>query len=121
VKSAIGPIVIIIFAACTNKTAYHPNTQKYLEDTELMINISSKFLYENNADKLHKVAVATEQSRVLPCADFNGECSLYGKFIAKCIDVSADGIISSAERRELEMIQAELKGAIKEGLNKLKD
>lgn len=120
-KIFAATLIFISIPSCTTEKAVKPEPRKYIEDTEFMLNISNKFLYENDAKKLHKVAVATEQARVVSCADFNGECSLYGKFIAKCIEVSADSNITSEERRELELIQSELKGAIKDGRNKLKD
>lgn len=115
------PLIACVLTFCTSKDDHRTNPKKYHDDTELMLNISSKFLFEPDANKLHQAAVATEQSRVIGCADYNGECTFYGKFIAKCIEISADGTITSEERKELEILQAQLKGSIKEGRKKLKD
>lgn len=105
--------------SCTSKPEVKPSLAKYQEDTNLMLNIANKFLYEPDPKKLHKVAVATQQTRVLGCSNIAGECDLYGKFLSKIIESSSDGNINPTERQELELILAQLKSSIKEGQNKL--
>ncbi|MEY4617549.1 MAG: hypothetical protein RJB66_2509 [Pseudomonadota bacterium] len=98
-----------------------PKIDKYKEDTFLMLNIIRKFVGETDANKLHKVAVATQQTRVIACADYNGECSYYGETLGAIIEASSDGVMTPLERKDLETRSEKLRLLIDEGLRKLKN
>jgi hypothetical protein len=112
--------LLLLLPACTPKEKASPDYTKYLSDTELMLNITQKFAFEPDAQKLNKVAVATQQTRVVSCTDFNDECSLYGKFLSNIIEYSDDGTINPEERKKMELQYNQLNAAIKEGRWKLK-
>ncbi len=97
-----------------------PDIAKYTADTNLMVNVAQKFIDDPDAKKVHEVAVATEQTRAMACFDYNNECTLYGELISKIIATSADGTVTPAERQSLLQDLAELRSAIKGGLNKLR-
>ena len=96
-----------------------PNLEKYKEDTTLMLKVVNKFVDEPDVNRLHKVAVATQQTRVLACADYNNECNLYGEIMTTIIGASSDGTISPQERQEMKKQLAKLKLAVDEGVRKL--
>jgi hypothetical protein len=112
--------LILSIGACTNKQDYTPEYSTYIKETELMLNISEKFAFEPDAKKLNKVAVATQQSGVRTCTDFNRECNLFGEFLSNTIKFSQDGILTTEERKKLEINFNQLTAAIKEGRFKLK-
>ncbi len=113
-------ISILINSSCTKEKIITPTLEKYKEDTELMLNICSKFQLELDPNKLHKVAVSMQESRVISCANFNNECNIYGDFLNIAVEVSSDGIITHEERKKMELQLLNLKAAIKEGLFLLK-
>jgi hypothetical protein len=111
----VGAILILFLASCTESKPPLPSKEKYFSDTDLMIKICSKFYQETDASKLHKVAVATQSSRVISCENYFGECNLYGDFLALAISVSKDNELSAEDRNELRLELDKLKLAIQNG------
>ncbi len=109
-----------MMAGCTAQQKPTPSLDKYSSETQMMTNICQKFATEPDAQKLHKAAVATQSSRVIACADYNGECELYGKCLALVISASADGNVSGEEQSKINQTLSELRKSIKEGLKQLR-
>lgn len=80
-----------------------------------MKNIATKFANEPDAKALHKVAVATQQSRLISCINVIDECNLYGKYISLIINSSSDGIISASERATIKTKLKQLISALAKG------
>lgn len=97
-----------------------PPIEKYQEDTTLMLKILRKFASEHDINRLYTVAVATQQTRPIPCADYNGECSYFGETLAEIIRASSDGNMSASERMSLERRIEKLRVMIDDGTRKLK-
>ena len=85
-----------------------------------MLKISGKLASENNGQRLHKVAVATQTSRIINCMDFNGECNQYLAFLSAAVRHSQDGELTDLESSDLEERVVQLKSAIVEGRAKIK-
>lgn len=92
-----------------------PNEAKYISDTTVMLTVSNKLSQEPDVRTLHRVAVDTESLRLVTCADYHGECDLYGEFLSTTIDVSKDGDLSSDDRARLQKMNADLKKTVAEG------
>jgi hypothetical protein len=107
--------------ACTKREPKElPDELKYAEDTKLMLNICDKFAHEQDAKKLHEVAVATELRRVIPCSNYASECDLYLKCLSVAIDVSKSGTVSSEGRMRLVNVLGDLRVSIEQGKEKLR-
>ena len=110
-----------LLPSCTSEKKPPPLTEEeYSKSTQMMLDITGKFLNETDIKRLHSAAVATQQARVVSCSNFNDECSIYGKFVSLVIDSSKDSVISSAEKRTLFEKREALKEAIKAGKEKLR-
>lgn len=111
---------LVFICGCTEAERPAPPTiEKYQDDTSLMLKVVRKFIDEKDAKKLHEVAVATQQTRVLACVDYNGECNQYGELMTAIIGASADGMISPEEHQQMEREFRSLKKAIDEGMRRL--
>lgn len=107
-------------SACSEQSK-KPKISKaeYQEQTQLMLNICTKFSMEQDAEKLYKVALSVQQARVITCVDVANECSIYGRFISTAIDIAKDGELSSSDHTLLRERLLELKKAIQSGREKL--
>lgn len=119
-----SPILIMfcLFMSCSctaEKKPPPPSLKQYEQDTKLMMELGKKFIDESDPQKLHEVAVATQQTRVMSCFDYNNECRLYGELVTKVIDASSDGTVTPAERQGLLNALAGLRSAVDEGISKL--
>lgn len=87
-----------------------------------MMNICQKFVNdEGDIKRLHDAALAVQTRRVIACADYNGECSLYNECVSSVIQASKTNKISMDDRKKLKEISADLNKAVREGREKLKN
>lgn len=121
-KFVFFSILTLIFVGCFEENAEQKNIDltKFKKDTDLMINICEKLSHENDAGKLHKVAVATQTSRVVNCTDVAGECSLYLEFLSTAIKSSEDGDLSEIESVDLQERVKQLREAIEKAKIKIR-
>lgn len=121
-RTLVWVFMTIIFSSCTNETSYVPEIPKYESETELMVNICTKFVNdEGDVQKLHDVALAVQTRRVVSCSDYNGECTLYNDCINSVIQSSRSKNISFEDRKKLKEIATDLKKAVQEGKEKLRN
>ncbi|MCB0363462.1 MAG: hypothetical protein KDD35_12105 [Bdellovibrionales bacterium] len=122
-KSVAGGFLLFLLSAfvlgftmaCTRESSPHITEGDFKKNTELMLNVSDKFLNESDIEKLHKVAVDLQLSRAIVCQDVGSECTVYLDFINKLIEYTKDGHLSPSEKTFLEKKRQELAEAVKKG------
>lgn len=109
----LSAFVLGFTMACTRESSPHITEGDFKKNTELMLNVSDKFLNESDIERLHKVAVDLQLSRAIVCQDVGRECTVYLNFINKLIEYTKDGHLSPSEKTFLEKKRQELAEAVK--------
>ncbi|MGZ3690065.1 MAG: hypothetical protein ACXVAX_01090 [Pseudobdellovibrio sp.] len=113
-------VLVFVLFGCTEEPKYKPTLEKYTHDTNLMLNVCTKFADEQDAARLHKVVVAMQTSRAVTCpGDFNGECRAYDDFMSTALEVTEDNKFTSDAQLKLKQKLTELTRAVSEGRLKL--
>lgn len=109
----------VFLAACTEENTYKPTLNKYIEDTDLMINICRKFSEERDPAALRRVILAMQSARTITCTDYNGECKLFHEFESLALSLAAESTYNSGSQAKLKSKLSELISAVDEGKKKL--
>ena len=116
-KFYIGIVLALTlgFIACTKDKKRIPEISQYSRQTNLILGVCGKFAQETDIKRLHSAAIATLQSRLVTCSDFNGECSKYGHFVSTVIKDSKDGVMTPSERKDLQDRLKDIQNSIAAG------
>lgn len=129
ISSAILPVAVTalttLTTSCTSKTESlpdgKPDEKKYADDADVLVKTSQKFADETDVRRLHEIAKAMQTTRTLACIDYNGECTLFGKFLSHAIRLSAKGSLTASERKELRDRASEIRLAVENGKRKIRE
>lgn len=106
-------MMLLLLAACTKEPEKKIDIMDFQKDTRLMVEICSKFANEQDAKRLHKVAVATETTKMFKCFGYSDLCVSYGECLSTVIKASADGQLSGSEKIDIQKRLTELQSDIR--------
>ena len=106
-------IFLMFLVSCTQKDAPKMSVEEYDKNTQLILQVSEKFMDDPDVEKLHKVIVDFQFSRAVTCDDVDGECRKYSNFLQMLIDDSKNGEFSPEERVAHVKAFVDLKKSIK--------
>jgi hypothetical protein len=106
---------ISIFTYACSRGAEKPavSINHYSKQVVQINEVVNKLMDEPNVKVMHDMADGVEETRAIGCDAVGEECNAYYGFLSKVVTLTNDGVVSPADRAELEQMRKNLQNELK--------